>query len=204
MSRFDKAAKDWDANDMRTQLSNNIANTLLREVTLTSSMHIMDFGAGTGLLSSHVAPKVAKIAAVDISPGMLNELTKKEVLKDIVTPYCQNILHEPLEDDFDGIISAMALHHVEDTDEILKVFYEHLKAGGFIGLADLDKEDGSFHSMGNEGVFHFGFERANLENRLKVIGFENINFVTAHTIDKDDGKSYPVFLLTANKSLGHL
>ena len=199
MSRFDKAAKDWDANDMRTQLSNNIATTLLQEVNLKSSMHIMDFGAGTGLLSSHIAPKVAKIAAVDISPGMLNELTQKELLKDIVTPYCQNILHEPLEDDFDGIISAMALHHVEDTQEILKVFYGHLKEGGFIALADLDKEDGTFHGMGNEGVFHFGFEREALQEKLKAAGFHTISFTTAHTISKDNGRSYPIFLVTAYK-----
>jgi len=199
MSRFDKAAKDWDANDMRTQLSNNIATALLQEVSLKSSMHIMDFGAGTGLLSSHLAPKVAKIAAVDISPGMLNALTQKELLKDIVTPYCQNILHEPLEDDFDGIISAMALHHVEDTQEILKVFYEHLKEDGFIALADLDKEDGTFHSMGNEGVFHFGFERELMQEKLKSAGFHTISFTTAHTISKDDGRSYPIFLVTAYK-----
>ncbi|MEA1920856.1 MAG: class I SAM-dependent methyltransferase [Campylobacterota bacterium] len=199
MSRFDKAAKDWDANDMRTQLSNNIAKTLMHEVTLTPSMHIMDFGAGTGLLSSHVAPKVAKIAAVDISAGMLNELSQKEELKAVVHPYCQNILHDPLDEDFDGIISAMALHHVEDTDEILQVFYDHLKPGAFIAIADLDKEDGTFHSMGNEGIFHFGFERDGLQKQFEKLGFKNVSFTTAHTITKEDAKSYPIFLVTASK-----
>ncbi len=199
MSRFDNAAKEWDANDMRTQLSNNIAKKLIEEISLTSSMHIMDFGAGTGLLSSHMASKVAKIAAVDISAGMLNELTQKEYLKDIVTPYCQNILHNRLEDDFDGIISAMALHHIEDTNEILTVFYEHLKEGGFLALADLDTEDGSFHSMGNEGIFHFGFEREALQKHLEAVGFTQVNFTTAYTIHKENAKSYPVFLVTAYK-----
>ena len=35
--------------------------------------------------------RVAKVAAVDISAGMLNELAQKDELKEMVTPYCQNI-----------------------------------------------------------------------------------------------------------------
>lgn len=199
MSRFDKIAKEWDISDVRTALSENIANTLIKNINLEKSMNIMDFGAGTGLLTSHMLGRVAKVAAVDISAGMLNELAQKDELKEMVTPYCQNIIHEKLEDDFDGIISAMTLHHVEDTDEILKVFYEHLKDGGFLALADLDKEDGSFHSHGSDGVFHFGFSRDALHGKLENAGFQDISFVTAYTIEKDSEHLYPIFLLKAFK-----
>ncbi len=199
MSRFDKVAKEWDISDARTALSENIAKTLIDNVSLQTTMNIIDFGAGTGLLTSHMLGRVASVAAVDISAGMLNQLAQKEELKDMVTPYCQNIIHEPLEDDFDGIISAMTLHHVKNTDEILKVFYEHLKEGGFLALADLDKEDGSFHSHGNEGVFHFGFEREALHVKLIDAGFKEIKFTTAYTIDKGEGKTFPIFLVTALK-----
>jgi 2-polyprenyl-3-methyl-5-hydroxy-6-metoxy-1,4-benzoquinol methylase len=199
MSRFDEIAKEWDISDIRTALSENIAKTLIENISLKPSMSIMDFGAGTGLLTSHMLGRVAKVAAVDISAGMLEELSQKDTLKEMVTPYCQNIIHEPLKDDFDGIISAMTLHHVEDTDEILKVFYEHIKEGGFLALADLDKENGSFHSHGNDGVFHFGFERKALHVKLENAGFKNISFSTAYTINKDNTHSYPVFLLTAYK-----
>ncbi len=136
--RFDEAAKTWDQNDTRTRLSTNIARAVQEQVRLEPSMRLMDFGAGTGLLSERLAPLVRSIAAVDVSPGMLSELEQKESIKSVVTPYCRNILHDPLEGDFDGIVSAMALHHVEDTRELLKVFFEHLKSGGFIALSDLD------------------------------------------------------------------
>ena len=199
MSRFDKIAKEWDISDVRTALSKNIAKALIENISLKPSMHIMDFGAGTGLLTSHMLGYVKSVAAVDISTGMLDTLSQKDELKEIVTPYCQNIIHEPPEENFDGIISAMALHHVEDTDEILKVFYEHLKEGGFLALADLDKEDGNFHTHSNEGVFHFGFEREALHVKLENAGFKNISFTTAHTISKSDEKNYPIFLLTAYK-----
>ena len=197
--RFDKAAKEWDKSDLRTQLANNIGSAIVQNVELTPQMHIMDFGAGTGLLAEHVAPKVARISAVDISQGMLNELVKKSSLEGKVAAYCQNILHEPLEEDFDGIVSAMALHHVEDTEEILKVFYEHLKTGGFVALADLDKEDGTFHTDGNEGVFHFGFDRGVFRSKLESAGFKDVRFHTVHTFEKENGRTYDVFLATAYK-----
>ncbi len=197
--RFDTAAKDWDRNDFRTQLSNNIGRTLLEHVPLSTAMHLMDFGAGTGLLTEKVAPYVQSVAAVDLSPGMLNELSQKPALAGTVTPYCRNILHEPFEEDFDGIISAMALHHVEDTREILGVFFEHVKPGGFIAIADLDAEDGSFHTHGNEGVFHFGFERDALASLCREIGFEDVSFYTAHEVIRDNGRRYPIFLMSAKR-----
>jgi len=40
----------------------------------------MDFGAGTGLITSQVAPLVKKIVAVDISETMLNKLFTKPEL----------------------------------------------------------------------------------------------------------------------------
>ena len=197
--RFDKAAKEWDKSDKRMQLARNIGSAIVENVTMTPQMHIMDFGAGTGLLAEHVVPKVARVSAVDISQGMLDELVVKPSLQGKVAAYCQNILHEPLEDDFDGIVSAMALHHVEDTDEILKVFYEHLKTGGFVALADLDKEDGTFHTDGNEGVFHFGFDRGVFRSKLESAGFKDVRFHTVHTFEKENGRTYDVFLATAYK-----
>jgi 2-polyprenyl-3-methyl-5-hydroxy-6-metoxy-1,4-benzoquinol methylase len=197
--RFDKAAKEWDKSDLRTQLANNIGSAIVQNVELTPQMHIMDFGAGTGLLAEHVAPRVARISAVDISQGMLDELVKKSSLEGKVAAHCQNILHEPLEDDFDGIVSAMALHHVEDTEEILKVFYEHLKPGGFVALADLDKEDGTFHAGNNEGVFHFGFDRGEFQLKLESAGFRDVEFYTAYTVEKENGRSYTIFLAKARK-----
>ena len=51
------------------------------------------------------------------------------------------------------------MHHVEDTEKLIQRFAEHLKPGAKIALADLDKEDGSFHPQDTKGVFHSGFDR---------------------------------------------
>lgn len=196
---FKEKAKDWDANDMVKQLSSAIGGSILDNVELNEKMHVMDFGAGTGLITSQVAPHVNKITAVDVSQSMLEQLIAKQELKDKVEILCQDITSQSVGTDYDLIMSAMAMHHVKDTDNLVKQFAAHLKPGSKVALADLDKEDGSFHPEGIEGVYHDGFERAGFHAILEKHDFKDINFVTAHTVNKED-KSYPVFLVVATKN----
>ena len=196
---FNEKAKTWDADEMVRQLSSAVGSSILENIPLEQNMHVMDFGAGTGLISTHVAPRVKKIIAVDISEAMLEKLVAKQELVNKVTTVCQDILGQPLEEKFDLIMSAMAMHHVEDTDELVQTFFEHLKPGAMIALADLDKEDGSFHPEGTEGVFHSGFERDDFQRRLEEHGFEDVHFYTAHTVEKNENH-YPIFLVSARKS----
>jgi len=196
---FKEKAGDWDANQMRLQLSSAIGTSILNTVPLTEHMAVMDFGAGTGLLTSLIAPRVKQIAAVDTSASMLDKLVAKPEFQGKVTAICQDITAQPLEQRFDLIISAMAMHHVEDTRELFTAFAEHLQPGGRIALADLDKEDGTFHPADVEGVFHHGFARDELQALIEDQGFVDIRFETAHTVDKE-GRHYPIFLVTATKA----
>jgi len=195
---FEEKAHDWDMNTLVQQLSSGIGQSIKNNVALNDSMQVMDFGAGTGLISGHVAPSVNKITAVDISASMLEQLAEKAELQGKVSVACQDILEQPLADQFDLIISAMAMHHVEDTKALFNTFASHLKQGGQLALADLDKEDGTFHPADIEGVFHHGFDRDELESIVLAAGFNNIAFTTAHIVNKEE-KQYPVFLLTAEK-----
>ncbi|MEJ2398203.1 MAG: methyltransferase domain-containing protein [Gammaproteobacteria bacterium] len=195
---FKQKAGDWDASQMRVQLSSAIGSSILKHVPLDEKMDVMDFGAGTGLLTSHIAAKVRRIAAVDTSKSMLEQLADKPEFKDKVTPICQDITEQPLDSRFDLIISAMAMHHVEDTHKLFSSFARHLQPGGRIALADLDKEDGTFHPADAEGVFHHGFARDALQAIIADNGFSDIRFETAHTVDKE-GKRYPIFLVVASK-----
>ena len=197
--KFKDKAKDWDVSDRVKKLSAGIGSCILRNVELHARMHVMDFGAGTGLIASQVAPHVYKITAVDISQAMLDQLVAKQALKDKVQALCQDITRTPTGEQYDLIMSAMAMHHVEDTDNMVKQFSAHLKSGGKVALADLDKEDGSFHPPGIEGVYHSGFERGTFQAILEKHGFKDVHFETAHTV-QGDTKTYPVFLVLATKA----
>jgi putative AdoMet-dependent methyltransferase len=195
---FEEKAQDWDANDMIRALSSGVGTAILERIALNEQMSAMDFGAGTGLITAHIAPLVSQVTAVDVSESMLEKLAAKPELQGKVEVCCQDILEEPLESDFDLIVSAMAMHHVEDTEKLFQRFAELLKPGARIALADLDKEDGTFHPEDVEGVFHHGFERAELESLMQKHGFTDIEFITAHVVKKEE-REYPIFLVTASR-----
>ncbi len=195
---FAHKSKSWDMNSKRVQNAKGIAELIVKNIKLTKTMEIMDFGAGTGLLSYFVAPYVKKITAVDNSPSMLLEFQNKcsefvcetEVIE-------KDMSKERLDRKFDGIISSMTIHHLDDTIALFKKFYEMLHDEGFIAIADLDSEDGSFHSD-NTGVHHHGFDREALQLIAEEAGFKDVKFDLASTINKPH-RSFTVFLLTARK-----
>ena len=195
---FAEKSKSWDMNSKRVGNARGIAEAIEKNIELKPTMKLMDFGAGTGLLSYFIAPFVEKIVMVDNSPSMLEKF--KEKASEFA---CQTEVREvdlsttTLDEKFDGIISSMTIHHIEDQKALFAKFYNMLEEGGVIAIADLDSEDGSFHSD-NRGVFHFGFEREILEQIAKEVGFKEINFALASTIDKPH-RTFTVFLMTAKR-----
>ena len=194
---FAAKAQEWDAMPLPQAISASVGRVLGEYVAFKPTMNVMDFGAGTGLVASHLAPKVAQIWAVDVSEAMLEKLAAKPELQGKVQIVCQDILVEPLDRTFDLIVSAMALHHVHDTAALLARFVANLVPGGQIALADLDREDGTFHAAGAEGVHHHGFERTELAGLLADAGFVDVQFHTAAEVNRDD-RRYPIFLVTAH------
>lgn len=195
---FAHKSKSWDMNSERVQNAKGIADLIVKNINLSRPMELMDFGAGTGLLSYFVAPHVSKISAVDNSPSMLLEFKNKCDEFSCETEIIEKDLSTDLLDrKFDGIISSMTIHHLEDTKALFSKLYSMLNEGGFIAIADLDSEDGSFHSD-NAGVFHHGFERETLEKQAKEVGFKEIGFELASTITKPH-REFTVFLMTGLK-----
>ena len=196
--RFDRAAENWDKGDMRRFIAESVFQTIASRIALLGHMDILDFGCGTGLLGFRIAPQVRSVTGVDLSEKMLEQAAAKNTPQLRMVTVCADLLNEPLDRTFEGIVSSMAMHHVEDTAALFRAFRKHIKRDGFVAIADLDAEDGTFHSHGNEGVFHLGFDREKLRETAEEAGFSNVRFHTACTIEKE-GKNYPVFLMTATK-----
>lgn len=195
---FSKKAKEYDGQKSRTQNVDNIAQSILKELSFSREMHIMDFGSGTGLLLSQIAPYVGEITAIDISVSMNSVLQSKVNEIDCKLQIMElDLTEETLDIKFDSIISSMTIHHIEDTQKLFKKFYSLLNDNGTIAIADLDKEDGSFHTE-DTGVFHNGFDRNEFLNIAKKAGFKDLKVQTASVVDKPTGK-YPIFLLSGKK-----
>jgi cyclopropane fatty-acyl-phospholipid synthase-like methyltransferase len=83
---------------------------------------------------------------------MLAKLQEKNGPELHIEPINQDIVKNPLTQTFDGLVSSMTLHHVEDLKAFFDVIYTNINDNGFIAIADLETEDGTFHSD-NAGVF---------------------------------------------------
>jgi SAM-dependent methyltransferase len=202
---FDRAAAGWDQKQRRIEMAARIAGAISSALPLAPTMKAMEYGCGTGLVGLALAPQLASLIAVDTSSGMLEILARKIADEKIpnVTPFRLDLPAEPYTDRFDLIFSAMVLHHVRETDKILARLVDLLVVGGYLALADLWEEDGSFHDPGMEGVMHHGFNPADLAARLGGLGMGEVTWTEVHSIIKSDGagteRAYPVFLLTGRK-----
>lgn len=203
---FDQDAEQWDQRPQRVQLAQDVADAVLRGVADTSTLDVLDFGCGTGLLTLQLQPLVHSIIGVDSSSGMLQVLNRKITnlkLANARTVLCDLEQGATLPGKYDLIVSSMTFHHVRRIEPLLDHFYAALVPGGRLCVADLDPEQGRFHGD-NTGVFHFGFDRSALGQIFAQAGFTNVKAQTATHVVKPDQQQQPatfaVFLLSGQKN----
>lgn len=203
MNEFDLKAPLWDTNPMHLERSKAIADMLVKQLPVSRKMSALEYGAGTGLLSFLLKDHLREITLMDSSEGMLTIIKEKVAHLGInnLKPVLIDLEKESYSESFDFIFNQMVLHHVKDIDKILEKFYSMITPGGFIAIADLYPEDGSFHGM--DVNVHKGFDPEKLAGKLSNCQFRNISYERCFTVRKDLGnnetKEYPVFLMTAGK-----
>jgi len=195
-NKFDSLAAGWEGNSVHLERTRAIAAEMRRRFPLSKGWKALELGAGTGLLSVALCGELGSVDAVDLSRGMIEVLGEKvrslEILN--VRPICQDLSQGDLPPErYDLAFSQMALHHIPDTSGILSRLHDLLFPGGRLAIADLDREDGSFH--GPEEQVHHGFDRQALLDLARAAGFGELAIETVFVISRD-GREYPVFLLT--------
>jgi tRNA (cmo5U34)-methyltransferase len=204
MNEFDLKASGWDENPIHHARSEAIAKEMLRLLPIKKEMSAMEFGAGTGILSFMLKDFFNDIILMDSSTEMVNVANKKidamgaKNLKTIVF----DLEHETYSGKpFDLIFTQMVLHHVNDIEKLFGNFYRILNPNGFIAIADLYTEDGSFHEEGFSG--HNGFNVEDLTLTLNKCNFRVSSAEQCFTINRKISEKvthqYPVFLLIANR-----
>jgi tRNA (cmo5U34)-methyltransferase len=205
MNEFDLKATGWDKNPMHWDRSKAIVEEMKKLLPLDSRMTAMEYGAGTGIASFLLSDILKEITLMDNSSEMVR-ITKEKIKAAGATNL--KVLNFDLEhNDLDGkikfdlIFTQMVLHHVTDIEAIISKFSKLLKAGGFLAIADLYKEDGSFHGEGFTG--HKGFDPEDLSAILSENQFKDIDYSTCFIIDREiseaETRQYAVFLLTATR-----
>jgi ubiquinone/menaquinone biosynthesis C-methylase UbiE len=203
---FDQEAAKWDQVPGRVKVARDIGQSMLKEISLTPDMDVKDFGCGTGLLTFALQPFVRSITGVDSSYGMLDVFKtriKEQNIRNVKAEYFDLDKDDVLTGSYHLVISSMTLHHINNISSLLKQFYSILLPSGLLAVADLESDDGQFHSN-NDGVFHFGFNPEELRLIFMESGFQNIRTLQVAEIEKlvGDGKNriFTIFLMTACKS----
>ena len=194
---FDAKAAGWDADPAKVQRAAAVASCIARGVPLDRTTRLLEYGAGTGLVTQALRDSVGPVTLADTSSGMRDVMRAKIDAGELpdARVWDLNLEAEPAPDEqFDLIVTVMTLHHIHDLARVLTAFAHLLAPGGHLCVADLEREDGSFHGADFDG--HHGFERAALANALEEAGFTEVTFSDCTQLERD-GVVYPVFLATS-------
>ena len=175
-------------------LANLVCQAVEAQMELLSDKEILDFGGGTGLLALPLAKQAKSVTLVDISEKMLEQARLKAEQQDIknIQFLEQDLLVNPLEQQFDLIVVSRVLHHMPDLDATLAMFHHHLRENGQVLIADFVKT----------ATNHHGFELTELENKLAQFGFSSIDSQILYSAeDLFQGNYSELFFTVAQKSL---
>lgn len=198
MNQFNNKAQNWDNNSIHWERSEAIAKGLLDLIPVNKKMKALEYGAGTGILSFLLADNFSDITLMDNSEEMVKVMQNKVTespsnnLKPLFWDLVQNDYDKSK---FDCIYSQMVLHHIPDTENILNKWQKMLNPGGYLAIADLFSEDGSFHQM--DKSVHSGFDPKKLSLMLQSSGFNEVKYKTCYIMKRANGRSYPLFLMVA-------
>jgi ubiquinone/menaquinone biosynthesis C-methylase UbiE len=206
MNEFDIKAAGWDQNPMHWDRSEAIANEIKNLIPINKEMSALEYGAGTGITSFLLKDHLKEITLMDNSAEMVRIMNEKIKASDTKNLKVVNFDLEHSDyygKKFDLIFTQMVLHHVIDIESIIKRFSNLLNQGGYLAIADLHEEDGSFHGEAFNG--HKGFNIENLSAILIRNNFASISNKTCFTIDRKisdtDKKQFEVFILIAKRDL---
>lgn len=197
---FDAKAATWDENPRRRDLAQAIVAAISRLIPLSPGQRLLDVGCGTGLIGLPLAAITGSLLGVDLSPGMVERFIAKAHAAGLtgVSAEVRDLVTHPLpSQSFEVVVSAMAFHHIEAMEPMLAALVECLSPGGWLAIADLELEDGSFHDF---PVPHPVFAPLTFLNRLRQAGLASIFQERVHVMRKSpEVQSYPVFLAVGRR-----
>lgn len=200
MNRFDDKAATWDDDPAKIERARVVAEVIRRTIALDGSERLLEYGAGTGLVSQALRDDVGPVTLADTSTGMREVMLAKIASGALPDARVWDLDLEnagPPDERFDLVVTVLTLHHIHDVDVVLSRFTEVLDDGGHLCIVDLDEEDGSFHDAGMD--VHHGFERSKLAASMATAGFADVEFRDCHHMDRS-GANFPMFLATGRRA----
>jgi 2-polyprenyl-3-methyl-5-hydroxy-6-metoxy-1,4-benzoquinol methylase len=130
---FDKLANRWDACYQRSYFLAQRYNVLAREIEcFADSAHsALDYGCGSGVLTSLLVGRFKYVVAVDISEGMRRNTELKFASEPSVSVMDTSMLGKVV---FDLVLCSSVIEYVDEPREFLLKIYSYMKPKGIFLL----------------------------------------------------------------------
>jgi ubiquinone/menaquinone biosynthesis C-methylase UbiE len=117
---------------------------MVERLRLQPHFAVLDVAAGTGHLSRAMAPHVARVVAVDLTPEMLAEGRREAARQGLTNVVFEPGMAEHLPYDegaFDLVVSRFALHHFAEARRPLQEMARVCRRGSRVAIIDLVSPD---------------------------------------------------------------
>ncbi len=172
---------NWSSPAGRVRATRRAA-LIARAAELTSGMHVLELGCGTGLFTERFAASGAKVHAIDISNDLLTQARERSLGDDVVFALDDAENLSFADDSFDAVVGSSVLHHL-DLECALHEAVRVLTPGGRMAFAEpnmanpqiaLQRSVPAFRRWAGESPEETAFFRWRLARRLRRSGFVDI------------------------------
>jgi ubiquinone/menaquinone biosynthesis C-methylase UbiE len=169
---FNDVAAQWDS--MRKQFfGDGVRRAAIEAADLGPGALVADVGTGTGFLAEAVIDHGARVIGVDISEGMLEQVSSRLAGRPF-EPRRTDGTELPLAaGEVDAVLANMFLHHAIDPRATIAQMARALKPGGRLVITDADSHEHEWLRTEQHDRW-LGFDRADIERWFRDAGLEDV------------------------------
>lgn len=170
---FDQVAGQWD--DMRRQFfGEGVRRASVAAARLGPGMVVADVGTGTGFLAEIALEAGARVIGVDISDGMLAQVTSRFAARAFEARRGDTAALPLGDGEVDAVLGNMVLHHADDPPAAIREMARALKPGGTLVITDADTHTHEWLRTEQHDRW-LGFNRADIGRWFAAAGLEHVS-----------------------------
>lgn len=170
---FDNVAGQWD--EMRRQFfGEGVRRTAIAAAGVKPGMTVADVGTGTGFMAEAALNAGARVIAIDLSAGMLDQVSLRLRGRNFEARQSTDTDLPLGKAEVDAVVANMFLHHAEDPAATIAQLARALKPGGRLVITDADSHTHEWLRTEQHDRW-LGFERCDVAKWFRDAGLEEVS-----------------------------